>query len=46
MFLVFYVIVFAFHPNLNLETVIVAGSFGHSLEKLVNIGYLTRKMVK
>ena len=33
MFLVSYVIAFAFHPKLNLDRVVVQRSFGHSLKK-------------
>ena len=45
-FPVFYVMTFAFHPNLNLERVIVESNFGQSLENLVNIGYLTQGMLE
>ena len=41
MFAVSYAIVFAFHPDLNLERVIVERSFGHSFEELVSLNYLT-----
>ena len=41
MFAVSYAIVFAFHPDLNLERVIIERSFGHTFEELVSINYLT-----
>lgn len=41
-----YVIIFAFHPELNLEKVIGERSFWHSLEKLVNVGYLAQNMLE
>ena len=40
MFVVSYVIVFAFYPKLNLDCVIFQRSFGHSLKKLTTIDYL------
>ena len=42
MFAVSYVIIFAFHPDLNFERVMIERSFGHSLAKLTSIDYLTR----
>ena len=41
MFAVSYAIIFAFHPDLNFERVIIEQSFGHTLEELVSINYLT-----
>ena len=41
MFDVSYVIIFAFHPDLNLERIIVERSFGYSYEELLSIDYLT-----
>ena len=41
MFAVSYAIIFAFHPDLNLERAIIERSFGHSLEDLISINYLT-----
>ena len=41
MFVVSYVIVFAFHPKLKMDRVIIQRSFGHSLEQLTTIDYLT-----
>ena len=41
-----YVIIFAFHPELDLKKVIIERSFGHSLEKLTTINYLTTEQLK
>ena len=41
MFVVSYTFIFAFHPKLNLNRVIVQRSFGHSLLKLATVDYLT-----
>ena len=41
-----HVIIFAFHPELNLKRVIIERSFGHSLEKLTMIDYLTTEQLK
>ena len=41
-----YVILFAFHPELELKRVIIEKSFGHSLEKLTTIDYLTTEQLK
>ena len=40
MFAVCYVIIFAFHPALNLDRIIVERNFGCSLQKLVDVNYL------
>ena len=45
MFLVSYVIIVAFHPKLKMERVIIQRSFGHSLEKLKTIDYLTNEQM-
>ena len=41
MFAVPYVIIFAFQPKLNIDRVTIERSFGHSFQKLTDIGYLT-----
>ena len=41
-----YVIIFAFHPDLQLNCVIVERSFGHSREQLCSINYLTCEQLK
>ena len=41
-----YAIIFAFHPNLGIKRVIIERSFGHSLEKLASIDYLTGEQLK
>ena len=42
MFAISYVIIFDFHPKLDLDFVIIERSFCPSLEKLTNISYLIR----
>ena len=46
MFVVSYTLIFAFHPKLNLNRVIMQRSFGHSLLKLATIDYLTEDQLK
>lgn len=46
MFLIYFVIIFAFHPKLDIDRIIIEWSFHHSLEKLTNISYLTAGMLK
>ena len=41
-----YVIIFAFHLELDLKRVIIERSFGHPLEKLTTIDYLTTEQLK
>ena len=41
-----YVIILAFHPELQLPRIIIERSFGHSLEKLCQIDYLTSEQLK
>lgn len=41
-----FAIIFAFHPNLDIKRVIIERSFGHSLEKLASIDYLTGEQLK
>ena len=41
-----YFIILAFHPNLNLPRIIIERSFGHSLERLSQIDYLTSEQLK
>ena len=41
-----YVIILAFHPNLNLPRIIIKRSLGHSLERLSQIDYLTSEQLK
>ena len=40
-----YVIILAFHPKLQLPRIIIERSFGHSLEKLCQIDYLTAEQL-
>ena len=45
MFAASYVIVFAFHPELDIDRVIIERSFGQSLERLTSLSYLTREQL-
>ena len=45
-FAISYVIIFAFHPDLHIECVIMKRSFGHSLEGLADLSYLTREQLR
>ena len=40
MFVVSYVIIFVFHPKLNLDCIVVQRSFGHSYKKINHSGLL------
>ena len=46
MFAVSYVIIFAFHPELSLDRIIIEQSFGHSLAQLCSLDYLTNEQLK
>ena len=41
-----YVIIFAFHPHLQIDRVIIERSFGHSNLQLCSLNYLTSKQLK
>ena len=41
MFIISYVIIFAFHPELDTDRVIIERSFGHSEHSLTSLIYLT-----
>ena len=41
-----YVIIFAFHPYLDIKRIIIERSFGHSIQKLTTIDYLTSEQLK
>ena len=45
-FVVSYVIIVAFHPNLNLKKLICERSYVHSLHKLNSLSYLTKDQLK
>ena len=45
LYLVSYSFVVAFHPCLNLEKIFLVGSFNHSFEFLVDVGYLSEEML-
>ena len=42
----FYSIIFALHPDLHIDRVIIERSFGHSLERLADLSYLTYKELR
>ena len=46
MFVVSYVIIFAFHPELDIDRVIIDRSFGHSRERLTSLNFLTREQLQ
>ena len=46
MFAVSYVIIFAFHPNLEIHRVIIERSFGHTQAQLYPLNYLTNEQLK
>ena len=46
MFVVSYTLIFAFHPKLNLNRVIVQRRFGHSLLKVATVDYLTEDQLQ
>ena len=45
MFAVSYVIILAFHPDLDISHVNIERSFGHSLKKLTSLNYLTHEQL-
>ena len=45
MFVVWYVMIVAFHPKLNLDRIIIQRSFAHSLEQLTTLDYFTREQI-
>ena len=45
-FAVSQVIIFAFHPDLHIDHVIIEHSFGYSLERLAILSYLVREQLK
>ena len=46
MFAVSHAIVFAWHPDLKLERVIIERSFGHSLDELTDLKYLSAEQLQ
>ena len=46
MFVVCYVIIFPFHPDLNLDRINIQRSFGHSQARLCSLNYLTKEQLK
>ena len=45
MYAVSYVIIFAFHPALNIAQIIIERSSGHSTEKLTSLNHSTREQL-
>ena len=45
MFVVSYVMIFAFNPELNLERIIIQRSFAHSIDQLTSLNYFTREQI-
>ena len=45
MFAVSYVIILAFHPDLDIDHVIIEHIFGHSRDKLTSLNYLTHEQL-
>ena len=46
MYAVSYVIIFAFHPELKIDRVIIERSFGHSQARILSLNYLTTEKMK
>ena len=45
-FVVSYVLIVAFHPHLNIRTIVVQRSYSHSLKQLTTIDYLSEDQMK
>ena len=45
MFVVSYVMIVAFNPELNLERIIIQRSFAHSIDELTSLNYFTREQI-
>ena len=45
MFVVSYVMIVAFHPELKLDRIIIQRSFAHSIEQLTSLDYFTREQI-
>ena len=45
MFVVSYVMIVAFHPDLHLDRIIIQRSFAHSLEQLTTLDYFSREQI-
>ena len=46
MFVVSYVMIFAFHPQLKLNRIIIQRSYAHSIEQLTSLNYFTQERIK
>ena len=45
MFVVSYVMIVAFNPELNLERIVIQRSFAHSIDQLTSLNYFTREQI-
>ena len=41
-----YCLIFAFHPKLKIDRIVVMSSFSHLLERLTDVSYLSKKMLE
>ena len=46
MFVVSYVMIVAFHPELKLNCIMIQRSYAHSVEQLTNLNYFTQEQIK
>ena len=46
MFVASYVMIFAFHPQLKLNRIIIQRSYAHSIEQLTSLNYFTQERIK
>ena len=45
MFVISYVMIVAFHPELQIDRIIIQRSFAHSIEELTSLDYFTREQL-
>ena len=45
MFVISYVMIVAFHPELQIDRIIIQRSFAHSVEELTSLDYFTREQL-
>ena len=46
MFVVSYVMIVAFHPELKLNCIMIQRSYAHSIEQLTSLNYFTQEKIK
>ena len=46
MFVASYAMIFAFHPQLKLNRIIIQRSYAHSIEQLTSLNYFTQERIK